>query len=391
MTASHLYPQQRLVPSYSPTRVLEYQEVECRRGRIGVIRLNRPQALNAVNLEMVEGVARQLALWQDDPSITFVVVHADSERAFCSGGDVKSLALKLIENSKAPYAANFFKWEYKMDHMIHAYAKPVLTWGDAIVMGGGMGIFCGSSHRVVTERSVLAMPEITIGFFPDVGSGLFLNRLPEGLGIFLGWTAARLSAHDALHYGIANHFVSSENKRAVFTALIDEEWSPAVVAGDDRTFQRLTTLLSAHAVAPQSSHLLRFEEKILRAFESADPFSVREAYLAIENSDPWWQASRKTFVGGSPFSAHVTFAHLRRAKGLSCLDVFAKEWSMARHFCEHPDFVEGVRALLIDKDSQPQWQVPSFEQVHCQIIATHLSPHSGEDETREFFALKGVE
>ncbi|MCM2282578.1 MAG: enoyl-CoA hydratase/isomerase family protein [Bdellovibrionaceae bacterium] len=360
-----------------------FEEWSAAAGRIGVARLNHSRALNSLTLEMVRALAEQLGLWERDPRVSLVVIHSGSERAFCAGGDVKTVAQKLIAQDKA-FPAEFFRWEYKMDYMIRTFAKPILVWGDGIVMGGGLGIFCGASHPIATERSLLAMPEITIGFFSDVGAGYFLNRLPRGLGLFLGWTAARLTPWDALHLGLACDVLSSGSKEDVFSRLRDQAWV-GEMSSDSEQLQRI---LEHWRVTREPSHLQRFEATICEVLAVEDVSSARSRFLALEISDVWWQACRNAHLAGSPLSAHIIFEQLRRERDLGVLDIFLAEWSLASRMCERPEFPEGVRALLIDKDQRPRWQPERFEDVTTEQVQSHFIPDPGIAETRQFFLAR---
>lgn len=376
--------------THTETQVV-FEEWPARLGRVGVVRLNRPRALNALTLEMVRELANRLASWERDPEIAVVVIHSDSERAFCAGGDVKTVVMKAVAGD-TEYAAEFFRWEYKTDYLIRTFAKPVLSWGDGIVMGGGLGVFCGSSHAIATERSTLAMPEITIGFFPDVGAGYFLNRMREGVGLFLGWTAARLNAWDARHLGLAREVLASSSKDALFSRLRDIAWS-GDAERDKRTLDE--ALQPFRASIPESaapSNLAIVEDRIVDALAGRSATEARARLLGLEFDQPsmasWWTACRSAFLAGSPLSAHIIYEQLPRARGLDVLDVFAMEWSLARRMCDGTEFREGVRALLIDKDQRPRWQPANFEGVDSAVVQTHFEPYPGESEIRRFFLAR---
>ena len=174
--------------------------------RIGHATLNAEKSLNALTLDMVDQLYEKLNLWRDDPAIVAVVLDGAGERAFCAGGDIRRLRQSVIDSDYGvnPYGEQFFAREYRLDYLIHRFGKPVLCWGSGIVMGGGIGLLAGASHRVVTQGSRLAMPEISIGLFPDVGAGWFLNRMPGKVGLFLGLTGLRMNAGDALFTGLGN-------------------------------------------------------------------------------------------------------------------------------------------------------------------------------------------
>ena len=179
-----------------------FSEEDSGRFKVGYVALNNPRALNALDLGMLRLMEDKLLEWRQDEDLACVVLYAESEKAFCAGGDVKSLVMALQRDGTIAAARDYFTTEYFVDYLIHVYPKPILCWADGITMGGGIGIMNGAAYRVVTERTVMAMPEIAIGLFPDVGGTYFLNRLPAGLGLFLGLTSARISGHDAVTLGI---------------------------------------------------------------------------------------------------------------------------------------------------------------------------------------------
>src|ERR671924_1730780 len=195
------------------------------RFNLGFLVLDNPSSLNALDLNMLQTMERKLSEWREREDLACVVLTAESGRAFCAGGDVKALALALQREGTISAARDYFAMEYFVDYLIHVYPKPILCWADGITMGGGIGIMNGTSHRVVTGQTVIAMPEIAIGLFPDVGGTYFLNRLPAGLGLFLGLTGARISGYDAVAVGLADGVVRSEKKRQVLAGLNGVPWS----------------------------------------------------------------------------------------------------------------------------------------------------------------------
>jgi enoyl-CoA hydratase/carnithine racemase len=203
-----------------------FSEEKSGRFKVGYVALNNPRALNALDLGMLRVMESRLLEWWEDEDLACVVLYAKSEKAFCSGGDVKSLVMALQGEGTIAAASDYFTTEYFVDYLIHVYPKPILCRADGIAMGGGIGIMNGASSRVVTENTVMAMPEIAIGLFPDVGGIYFLNRLPAGLGLFLGLTGARVSSHDAASLGLANGIVCSEKRGEIFTGLSRLSWSP---------------------------------------------------------------------------------------------------------------------------------------------------------------------
>ena len=211
--------------SDNPQAAVIVSEEPAGRLKLGFLRLNNPSSLNALDLDMLQTIERKLFEWRQRNDIACTVLHADSDKAFCAGGDVKALAMALQRDGTIEPARDYFTTEYFVDYLIHVYPKPILCWADGITMGGVIGIMNGASYRVVTERSVLAMPEIAIGLFPDVGGTYFLNQLPAGLGLFLGLTGARFSGLDVVAIGMADGLIRAEKKTEALSGLTRLSWT----------------------------------------------------------------------------------------------------------------------------------------------------------------------
>ncbi len=328
--------------------------------RIGIATLNAPRTLNGFSLPMAHLLQERLQRWADDAGIALVVLQGAGEKAFCAGGDLHSL-YKSMQAYRADgstdvrdnaYAAEFFDVEYRVDYAIHTYPKPILCWGHGIVMGGGIGLMSGASHRVVSERSKLAFPEITVGLFPDVGGSWLLPRVPGKGGLFLALTGATLNAGDAIYAGLADTHIAEAQRPAVFDALAGVHWS------DDaqRNHAQLSTLLQQHASDAATGPLLRNAASIDALCEGQDVADVVAAISALKTEDPWLQTAQATLAAGAPGSARLAWELQKRAEGASLADVYRFEYVAALHCAAHGDFAEGIRALLIDKDRNPKWQ-----------------------------------
>lgn len=325
---------------------------------VAVVTLNRPDKLNGLTLEMCRSLDAQLRQWELDDSIALVVLNGTGERAFCAGGDLHSLYRSMEENvSGRPwenrYAREFFAVEYCLDYYIHMYSKPILCWATGFVMGGGVGLMQGASHRVVTETTRWAMPEITIGIFPDVGGTWMLDRLPGGVGRFLAFTGAQLTAADCRYLGLADYYLHHKEWPEVMQEIQAQPWSDVRADNDIRLHQLLRQLEPA-PLAPGPVQLHHFE--ISATCEGPD-FNAICASVArwADSDDPWLARAGQTFVHGSPGSARLSFALQQRAKGLSLARVFQMEYTVALQCTVMGDFKEGVRALLVDKDREPKW------------------------------------
>lgn len=349
--------------------------------RIGLATLNAPKSLNALTAPMIERLRPQLAAWAKDPRIACVVLAGAGEKAFCAGGDVVSMYHAIRERSggPVPFAERFFEQEYRLDHAIHTYPKPVLVWGQGVVMGGGLGLMVGASHRVVTEGAKIAMPEITIGLYPDVAGTWFLNRMPGRVGLFLGLTGARMNAADALYTGLADYLVTADQRAAVLEALLDVPWE------DDPELNRghLSVLLRRFADASRGArpepNVLRHMDLIDHVTDHHSVVGIREALERHAGEDDWVNAALETLKAGSPTSARVIFEQYRRGRYLSLREVFMRELNMSVRCVRGHDYPEGVRALLIDKDRNPRWDPPTVDAVGDELVESFFLPAEGMD------------
>lgn len=336
---------------------------------LAVATLNSERSLNSLSLEMIELLLPAMRRWAADKRVVAVFLQGAGEKAFCAGGDVRRICLAVKANGvDDPYAQSFFTEEYKLDYLIHSFPKPVIVWGQGIVMGGGIGLMSGASHRVVTENSRLAMPEISIGLYPDVGGSYFLSRVPGRLGLFIGMTGVHLNAADALHIGLADAVVASASHEAVIAALLAQQWAGDVEARKAQV-SRILDAQPAPALAPSE---LATREETLNARAGSDDLSVLYAALtAPASDDAWLDRTAKTLAKGSPTSAALIFRQWQRGAGMTLAEVFREELILSTQCARHPDFIEGVRALLVDKDNAPQWQPPTLAQVSDAWIAGH--------------------
>ena len=339
--------------------------------------LNAPASLNALSLSMIDRLAPQLDAWARDPRIAGVVLDAVGDKAFCAGGDVVGLYRSIRESSPGQVpamAADFFEREYRLDHAIHNYPKPLLCWGNGIVMGGGIGLYAGASHRVATPKTRLAMPEISIGLYPDVGGSWFLARMPGEIGLFLALTGASLNAADAQYAGLADAILPHDALGAVLERIAAASWhGQDARAQDDR---QLSQLLAGLQVAEPLSSPLKRNTGLIEDLLHGRPLeriAPRLAALAAHD-DPWLAQAAQGFVRGSPTSARLALEMQRRAKGATLADVFRLEYQASVGCCMQHDFAEGVRALLIDKDKSPRWQPATLEEVGPELIEEHLRP-----------------
>lgn len=342
---------------------------------VGFARLNRPRQLNALTLEMCELLFAQLRAWASDTAIAAVVLEGAGERGFCAGGDVAAVirSVRAGTPERFVYGDAFFETEYRLDYLIHTFPKPLVSFAHGVCMGGGVGLAVGASHRIVGDRARIAMPEIHIGLFPDVGGGWFLNRVPGGAGIVLALTGMNINEADALFAGLADYFVPDEERADFIARMLALDWcgEPAT----DRA--QLTRLCLArhrryHQGLPESN-LRQYYDAIRFIAAQPDVRGVRDALLAAATEDPFFRAPADSLANGSPTAAHVSFEYLRRCRQRSLAQVLALDLVLATRCQRGEDFPEGVRALLIDKDRAPQWSPPRFEDVDAQRVAWHFA------------------
>lgn len=325
------------------------------RNNVGHLTLNRVAAFNAINLEMVRSIAQQLNDWAADENVVAVVLRANGDKAFCAGGDIR----ELYSNAKEGNGLNeiFFSEEYALDQHIHAYPKPFIALIDGLTLGGGMGLVQGASFRIVTEKAHLGMPEVSIGFFPDVGGSYFLSRLPSEIGTYMGVSGNPVGAADALQVGLADWFLHAEQISELDRCLDNMQWGHS---SQEAIRSLLNTLASKRA---SGSKLAPVRAAIEQHF-SKDSVAEIIASLASETDDsikPWSEELLATLRSRSPIAMATTLTMLRRAKDLSLADCFRLEYHLGTQWFTKGDFMEGVRALIIDKDKNPQWQPATIE------------------------------
>ena len=350
--------------------------------RIGVATLNAEKSLNSLTQDMIDLLSPKLAAWKADDEIALVFLKGAGEKAFCAGGDIINLHTAMTTQPPGPdnAAEHFFCTEYRLNYTMHTYPKPIVCWGHGIVMGGGLGLMAGSSHRIATEKSRIAMPEIGIGLYPDVGGTWFLPRMPGGSGLFLGLTGASMNAGDALYTGTADYFIESQCLPAVLAQLQEAQWS-ADVTDNHETLSRILRTLhrECRAAAPPS----KIEEHIELINDVTDHAAVEHCLTAIEaidSDDKWLQKSIGTLKTACPVSALICFEQYQRGLHLSLKEAFMLEWVMAVQVSRHNNFSEGIRALLIDKDLAPKWEPGTLAETPKALIDAHLTAPEGYEE-----------
>ncbi len=330
-------------------------------GPIGRMTLNRPKALHALNFGMCRTMTEALLAWRDDPAVEAVLLDHAGERGFCAGGDIRMIAESGAGD--ASEAKAFFHAEYRLNHLMFAYPKPITAIVDGIVMGGGVGISEPAAVRIATERTTYAMPETGIGLFPDVGGGWFLPRLPGETGTWLALTGARLKAADTVALGIHTHFVPAERIEALKAAILTGQ----------------TDAASRHARDAGPPPLAPHRNSIDRLFAHDAVETILEA-LEKDGSD-WALAQLASLQTKSPQSLKVTLRQLRAGRRMTNFaEVMAMEYRLGGRVVRTHDFQEGVRAVIVDKDNAPQWSPSSLAEVSDAAIDALFAPLTADEE-----------
>jgi enoyl-CoA hydratase len=318
------------------------------KGGYGWMTLNRPKALNALSLSMIQGIAYHLKEWEKDVSIRGVIIEGAGGKAFCAGGDVRAV-YEAKHKGNLGLCDAFFREEYTLNAHIHDYSKPYISLIDGIAMGGGLGVSVNGSHRIVTEKALLAMPETGIGFFPDVGATHFLNALPDSIGMYLGLTGTRLQTGDALWLGLATHFIPSSSLGS---------FKEDLERGCD-----LKEALTTHTQPFDSKGFLYHHQPDIH-----NHFNKNSLQDILENlkgdSSSFAQNTYNTLRAKSPTSLTVVFRQLKLGKALSFHDQMKLEFRLCQHLILGHDFSEGIRAVLIDKDHLPRWNPAELDDLN---------------------------
>jgi enoyl-CoA hydratase len=331
-----------------------------RKGVAGVVTLNRPKALNALDILMLTEMRETLRRWHADPSVRAVILQGVG-RAFCAGGDVKAV---VARRGDAAFMDEVYRVEYEVDHLLHTFGRPVVPLLRGIVMGGGCGISMHASHRVVAEDLVLAMPETDIGFFPDVAGTRFLARCPDNIGLYMALTGARISAADAMDFGLAEAFVPADRHPALLERIAGEALADEAIAA---------------VAVPTAKDLPRLEHRA----EIAELFSGDSALAIVQrlerSSAEWARKIAEDLRRRCPFTLELTTLAVRRAAGHSVKDILARDFRISQHLMLKNDYFEGVRARLIDRDNNPAWMPARLEDVDRGEVEACFGPWSGRE------------
>lgn len=338
-----------------------FENIPGKSGDIGMITLNRPQALNALNHEMFISLDKHLKQWETHDQIKAVVIRAAEGKAFCAGGDIRQAYEYKKQNN--PNLINFFGDEYRLNRDIFNYRKPYIAILDGITMGGGAGISIHGSYRIGTERLVFAMPETTIGFYPDVGMTYWLARLPHKMGYYLGLVGAKITSADCAALNLTTHTVKPDALPSIIRELSE---TPI------KNKQDVKFILEKFPTPPESSSLLQQKEKIEKHFSKNSVEAILESLT--KDGDAWCQDIAAQLRSKSPTSLKVTLHALQQAEKLGFNELMQVDFRLTNRFLLGHDFFEGIRALLIDKDKKAEWRPAKLEEVSLQQVESYFSP-----------------
>ncbi len=352
------------------------KELENNEGyKTGFIILNSPETLNSLTLDMVKGILDQLKEWADDPYLAAVSIEGAGEKAFCAGGDIRALYESMLQHPGGPnpFCEEFFEQEYRLDYMIHTYPKPIICWVDGLAMGGGVGLVLGSDFKLSTERTGFAMPEIGVGLFPDVGFTSYINKLPKGVAKFLMLTAIKINAADTQAIGLTDYFLHSSKKQEFDKKLSEINWMKDSFSNVQLISSLLESLEQKEGLGLESEIKPRL--KLIESLMNGSSLQeVSNNLLNVKTDDSWLQKAARGLKRGSPTSAFIIWDQCVRAEELNLKGVFQYELDLAIQVTRHPDFAEGIRAAIIEKDNNPQWKYNEINNVPIEWIKEHLEP-----------------
>lgn len=350
--------------------------------QLAIITLNAPKSLNAVSFEMCQAITKQLQSWQNDDKVVAIFLHGSGDKAFCAGGNIRKLYEDMINqpiysqlhdiNGDYPYFTEFFRHEYSLNLLMANYPKPIIAWVNGIAMGGGLGLVATCSHRIVTETTRFAMPEINIGLFPDATGSWFLAKMPAQVGLFFGLTGANGNANDALLVGLAEFAMSNLDKQTAIDALLSANWQ-----NQNNHAIASYTLSQLHKIDHlPMSNVEKHWQSIQKLMNQGD---IHDIDKALKNSalrekyadDDWFIQAIETYEYGCPVTAYLTYRLFKQVKTLSLQEILQLELNVAVHCCYFADFREGVRALIIDKDKSPKWS-KSLAECDTAYIDSHF-------------------
>lgn len=328
---------------------------------IAEVTLNRPRAINSLTYKMLKPFKEKLKEWEKNSDIKLVVLTGAGEKGFCAGGDMKTLYEAGQKGEALEKGRQFFELEYEVDQLVDEFTKPIIAVLDGIVMGGGVGLAYGASHRIVTERTKWAMPEMNIGFFPDVGAAYFLNKTPGYIGRYLALTSSVINGAESIYINAADHFMDSNDLEKFLNEVKNIHWHESSVD------QVLGKLVDKYVMQPSEKEKVRdYEDEINQHFKFE---SMKDIGMSLQKGESEFSAdTAKIILSKSPVSLKVTLKQLVDGKGKTFAEALATDLVIARNFMTHADFFEGVRSVLVDKDNSPQYKYKKLSDVSDSLV-----------------------
>ena len=323
------------------------------------VTLNAPKSLNALSGEMINILLAQLPLWESDPSVAVVVMRGMGDRAFCAGGDIRHL-YQAMQRNETEQGQAFFNLEYSLNLALHRMQTTLLVWGQGYVIGGGMGLLQGAGLRIATYSSQLIMPEVSIGLFPDVGASFFLQKVPDGLGLFLGLTGVAVNGTDARELNLVDALLADSDYSVLLQQLQNLE--KHTNTEHLKSIQKIVQNLESKANNAPPSDILPHKQSIIDAVAAQDLNTIFSNLQKLRGLSKWLDKAIETMENGSPTSLHLTFRQLRQAPQ-DLVRGLVQEYVLAVNSTLKGEFQEGIRALLIDKDQQPKWRYSKVKDV----------------------------
>ena len=341
------------------------------KGQLGIITLNRAQALNALNHEMIQFLDEILSCWQLDASIKAIIIRSNSKKAFCAGGDIRELYQNAQIKNKP--IQKFFWDEYRLNQHIFHYPKPIIALLDGITMGGGIGISFHCSHPVATENIIFSMPETNIGFFPDIGASYFLPRCPGYIGIYLALTGLHLDLNDLKHSQLIHYTILSKDQDTLVNTIADTPFL-------DNAHQTITQIIDKFKKPPYSdsdSHLATFRNSIDYCFSAPTVVNIFSLLESVKSQ--WSMKTIESLKIKSPTSLKVTLKQMQAGKQLTFDECMRMEYRIVNRFINNLDFFEGIRAMIIDKDKKPRWNPRDLGEFSEEMLTQYFAPLPGQE------------
>ncbi len=344
--------------------------------KLGRITLNSEATLNSLTLEMIDQIQSALDDWRNDPSVAALFFDAAGDKAFSAGGDIQNLYHDMVKNPGGPctYCEDFFEREYRLDFDLRCYPKPTIAWGHGIIMGGGLGIFSACQLKIGTETTRMAMPEITIGLFPDAGATYSFNQIDPVWAHFLALTGANINGEDAKYIGLLDTLIPHSQKDRFVEGLSSLSSAPAAMSELVVLAEKLQSPENAFPASKIRAHEPLLRNALKTTLTSSNPLQTFSEQVSDWPDESWLSRAGASFLNGSPITAAIIIEQLKRAKTMDLKAMFQMELNIAVACSRQGEFSEGVRALLIEKDGNPKWQ-HAMGAVPETVIESHFTDH----------------